>query len=159
MNLRELDSDTSQTSSLQKTPHAPPRKLRHDWVRFSNQFKRAFLSKLRNRANLATTLLEAPALAILIAMVMRYSETGTYNFANAFHIPTYLFLGLVTALFLGMTNSAEEIIRDRNLLQRERDSRRIVYLEHREQPQNRDQHHSAHPHSQHHSGRGAHQIR
>lgn len=120
VNLRELDADTSQTSSLQKTPQAPPRKLRHDWVRFSNQFKRAFLSKLRNRANLATTLLEAPALAVLIAMVMRYSEEGAYNFANAFHIPTYLFLGLVTALFLGMTNSAEEIIRDRNLLQRER---------------------------------------
>lgn len=120
VNLREIDSDTAQTTTLLKTPKAPVRKLRHDWVRFSNQFKRAFLSKLRNRANLATTLLEAPALAILIAMVMRYSEDGEYNFANAFHIPTYLFLGLVTALFLGMTNSAEEIIRDRNLLQRER---------------------------------------
>jgi len=120
VNLREIDSDTAQTATIQKTPQAPPRKLRHDWVRFSNQFKRAFLSKLRNRANLATTLLEAPALAVLIAMVMRYSEDGEYNFANAFHIPTYLFLGLVTALFLGMTNSAEEIIRDRNLLQRER---------------------------------------
>ncbi len=120
VNLREYDSDTAQTATIHKTPQAPPRKLRHDWVRFSNQFKRAFLSKLRNRANLATTLLEAPALALLIAMVMRYSEDGEYNFANAFHIPTYLFLGLVTALFLGMTNSAEEIIRDRNLLQRER---------------------------------------
>lgn len=120
VNLRELDSDTAQTATIHKTPQAPARKVRHDWVRFSNQFKRAFLSKLRNRANLATTLLEAPALAILIAMVMRYSEDGDYNFANAFHIPTYLFLGLVTALFLGMTNSAEEIIRDRNLLQRER---------------------------------------
>ncbi len=120
VNLREIDSDTSQSASLQKTPQAPPRRLRHDWVRFSNQFKRAFLSKLRNRANLATTLLEAPALALLIAMVMLYSEDGEYNFSNAFHIPTYVFLGLVTALFLGMTNSAEEIIRDRNLLHRER---------------------------------------
>ncbi len=120
VNLREIDTETAQTATIHKTPQAPQRKFRHDWVRFSNQFKRAFLSKLRNRANLATTLLEAPALAILIAMVMRYSEDGEYNFANAFHIPTYLFLGLVTALFLGMTNSAEEIIRDRNLLQRER---------------------------------------
>lgn len=120
VNLRELEADTSQTVSLQKTPQAPPRRLRHDWVRFSNQLKRAFFSKLRNRANLATTLLEAPALAVLIALVMRYSEDGDYNFANAFHIPTYLFLSLVTALFLGMTNSAEEIIRDRNILQRER---------------------------------------
>lgn len=120
VNLRELDTDSSQSAILQKTPQAPPRSLRHDWVRFANQFKRAFFSKLRNRANLATTLLEAPALAILIAVVMRYSEDGDYSYANAFHIPTYLFLGLVTALFLGMTNSAEEIIRDRNLLMRER---------------------------------------
>ncbi len=120
VNVREIDTESSQTASIQKTPQVAPRKLRHDWVRFANQFKRAFFSKLRNRANLATTLLEAPALAILIGVVMRYSETGTYSYANAFHIPTYLFLGLVTALFLGMTNSAEEIIRDRNLLMRER---------------------------------------
>lgn len=120
VNLREIEADTSPTVALQKTPQAPPRKLRHDWVRFTNQLKRAFFSKLRNRANLATTLLEAPALAVLIALVMRYTEEGVYNFANAFHIPTYLFLSLVTALFLGMTNSAEEIIRDRSLLQRER---------------------------------------
>jgi hypothetical protein len=99
VNLREIDGETAQTATIHKTPQPPPRKLRHDWVRFANQFKRAFLSKLRNRANLATTLLEAPALALLIAMVMRYSEDGEYNFANAFHIPTYLFLGLVTALF------------------------------------------------------------
>jgi ABC-type multidrug transport system ATPase subunit/ABC-type multidrug transport system permease subunit len=120
VNLRELEADTSQTVSLQKTPQAPPRRFKHDWVRFSNQLKRAFFSKLRNRANLATTLLEAPALAVLIAVVLRYTEDGTYNFANAFHIPTFLFLSLVTALFLGMTNSAEEIIRDRSILQRER---------------------------------------
>ncbi|MEM9283209.1 MAG: ATP-binding cassette domain-containing protein [Verrucomicrobiota bacterium] len=120
VNLREIEADTSQTVALQKTPQAPPRKWRHDMVRFANQFKRAFFSKLRNRANLATTLLEAPALSVLIAVVMRYSEDGEYNFANAFHIPTYLFLSLVTALFLGMTNSAEEILRDRSLLMRER---------------------------------------
>lgn len=120
VNLNEIDSETAKTATIHKTPQAPPRKLKHDWVRFVNQLKRAFLSKLRNRANLATTLLEAPALAVLIAMVMRYSEDGDYNFANAFHIPTYLFLSLVVALFLGMTNSAEEIIRDRNLLLRER---------------------------------------
>ena len=121
VNLRELEADNSQSvASLQKTPQAPPSKFSHDTVRFLNQLKRAFFSKLRNRANLATTLLEAPLLAFLIAMVLRYSEDGDYNFASAFHIPTYLFLSLVVALFLGMTNSAEEIIRDRALLMRER---------------------------------------
>ncbi len=120
VNLREIEADASQSVALQKTPQSPPRRLKHDWVRFSNYTKRAFLSKLRNRANLATTLLEAPTLAILVALVLRYSEESIYSFSNAFHIPVYLFLSLVIALFLGLTNSAEEIIRDRNLLQRER---------------------------------------
>ncbi|MEM7697619.1 MAG: ATP-binding cassette domain-containing protein [Verrucomicrobiota bacterium] len=120
VSIREIEAETSQTISLQKAPEAPKRTLRQDWVRFANQLKRAFLSKLRNRSNLVTTLLEAPALSLLIALVMRYTEEGLYNFENAFHIPTYLFLTHVTALFLGMTNSAEEVIRDRNLLERER---------------------------------------
>ncbi|MCB1228871.1 MAG: ATP-binding cassette domain-containing protein [Verrucomicrobiae bacterium] len=120
VNLRSIESDSSGTVMLQKAPHRPVRTLSDDWIQFTNQLKRAFWSKLRNRANLATTLLEAPALAFLVAMVLRYSEDGEYNFASAFHIPTYLFLTLVIGLFLGLTNSAEEIIRDRTLLERER---------------------------------------
>ncbi len=120
VNLREIEPDSSATVQMQKTPQRPRRTFHDDWVRFLNQLKRAFWSKLRNRANLATTLLEAPALAFLVAIVLRYSEDGAYNFASAFHIPTYLFLSLVIALFLGLTNSAEEVIRDRNMLERER---------------------------------------
>ena len=43
-----------------------------------------------------------------------------YDFASAFHIPTYLFLGLVVSMFLGLTNSADDIISDRSILMRER---------------------------------------
>ena len=89
-------------------------------MHLSTQIKRSFLSKLRNRANLITTLLEAPALAVLVASVLRFSEESSYTFASAFHIPTYIFLSLVIALFLGLTNSADEVIRDRSLLARER---------------------------------------
>ncbi len=104
------------------TPIRAPHPLRwHDeWVRFRALLKRAFMSKLRNRANLLTTMVEAPVLAVLIAAVLRYSESGEYTFASAFHIPTYLFLGLVVGMFLGLTNSADDIIRDRTVLQRER---------------------------------------
>ncbi|MEM6911427.1 MAG: ATP-binding cassette domain-containing protein [Verrucomicrobiota bacterium] len=95
----------------------------HLWdevVHLRTHFLRSFHSKLRNRSNLITTLLEAPLLAALIAWALRYSEADTYNFQDAFHIPTYLFLSLVVAMFLGMTNSADEIIRDRPILLRER---------------------------------------
>lgn len=103
-----------------RRPLRPKRHLKDEWVQFAAVMRRAFLSKLRHRTNLATTLLEAPALALLIATVLRYSEDGLYTFATAFHIPTYLFMTLVVGMFLGLTNSADDIVRDTVLLQRER---------------------------------------
>jgi ABC-type branched-subunit amino acid transport system ATPase component len=94
------------------------------WREEAGQFlvllQRSFISKMRNRANLLTTLVEAPLLAFLIGAVLRYSEGTTYDFASSFHIPTYLFLSLVVAMFLGLTNSVDDIIRDRPVLLRER---------------------------------------
>ena len=94
--------------------------LREEFLQFRTLLGRAFISKLRNRGNLATTMIAAPALAALIGAVLRYSEQGTYDFASSFHIPTYLFLSLVVAMFLGLTNSVDDVIRDRPVLQRER---------------------------------------
>jgi ABC-type multidrug transport system ATPase subunit len=125
-----LIQDVKQVSLRQESvtplPAAPVRKKRlpirwHDqWTQFRTLLRRAFLSKLRNRANLVITICVSPVLALLIATLLRYSESGTYDFASAYHIPTFLFLGLIVAMFLGLTNSADDIIRDRAVLQRER---------------------------------------
>ncbi len=111
-------------------PRRPKSHARESLSGLSTFFQRAFLSKLRNRGNLATTLLEAPLLALLISLVLRWSEDDRYTFGAAFHIPSYLFLSLVVAMFLGLTNSADEIIRDRALLTRERNlgSHLFTYL-------------------------------
>ena len=107
-------------------PPAPPQKARelirwHDeWTQLRTLLHRAFISKLRNRANLIITIGVAPVLALLIATILRYSDSGRYDFASAYHIPTFLFLTLIVAMFLGLTNSADDIIRDRAVLQRER---------------------------------------
>ncbi len=93
---------------------------REEWRQFVVLLKRAFLSKLRMPANFLVTILVAPALAFLIGFVLRYSESAQYDFASAFHIPTYLFLSLVVAMFLGLTNSVDDILRDRPVLMRER---------------------------------------
>ncbi|MGI8821183.1 MAG: ATP-binding cassette domain-containing protein [Chthoniobacterales bacterium] len=93
----------------------------HDeWTQLRTLLRRAFMSKLRNRGNLMITIGVAPILALLIATLLRYSDSGTYDFASAYHIPTFLFLGLIVAMFLGLTNSADDIIGDRAVLQRER---------------------------------------
>ncbi len=93
---------------------------RSEWTQFQTLFGRAFRSKMRNKTNLYTTIVAAPALALLVATVLRYSPTGEYDFASAAHVPRYLFISLLVAMFLGLTNSADDIIRDRAVLQRER---------------------------------------
>lgn len=122
-----LNSNDTGTFTKQDLPASIDRAgALNNGARVGVMIRRAFLSKFRNRGNLITTLLEAPLLAVLIAMVLRYSEDGVYTFASAFHIPTYLFMSLVVAMFLGLTNSADEIIRDRILLQRERNYNKNV---------------------------------
>jgi ABC-type multidrug transport system ATPase subunit/ABC-type multidrug transport system permease subunit len=119
--MRKSRDDTREGSLVsRKAPQPPQHSMHEEAILFATSVKRAFLSKLRNRANLLTTLLEAPALAVLLSMVLRYSEEDSYTFASAYHIPTYLFMSLVVAMFLGLTNSADEIIRDRHMLNRER---------------------------------------
>src|ERR1700736_1550692 len=93
---------------------------RDEWTQLRTLMRRSFMSKLRNRANLAITIGVAPVLALLIATLLRYSERGEYDYASAYHIPQFLFLSLIVAMFLGLTNSADDIIRDRAVLQRER---------------------------------------
>src|SRR6201989_513264 len=127
-----LIQDVKQVS-LRKEPLAPlpasapvqkkkrvPFRWHDEWTQLRTLLKRAFISKLRNRGNLVITIGVAPVLAFLIASLLRYSDSGTYDFASAYHIPTFLFLTLIVAMFLGLTNSADDIIRDRVVLQRER---------------------------------------
>ena len=119
--VKHLDAEDTRTHSHAPVlPTRPTGTSKEKVTTGITCFQRSFLSKLRNRGNVVTTLLEAPMLALLISLVLRWSEEDRYTFGSAFHIPTYLFLSLVVAMFLGLTNSADEIIRDRALLTRER---------------------------------------
>lgn len=87
-------------------------------------FKRDILAKLANRQYVLINLIEAPALAFIMAFFLRYHRTGPdaagYVFRQNDNIPQYLFISVIVALFLGLTVAAEEIIRDRKILQREK---------------------------------------
>ncbi|MGL4599662.1 MAG: ABC transporter permease, partial [Bacteroidia bacterium] len=81
-------------------------------------------SKLTNTQYLLINLLEAPVLAFILAYLVRFynsdvSHTGGYVYRENENIPAYLFMSVVVALFIGLTVSAEEIIRDRKILKRE----------------------------------------
>jgi ABC-type multidrug transport system ATPase subunit len=101
-------------------PPKPARRFRAVLAVFATHFLRSLLSKLRNRGTTYSTCLEAPLLAALIAITLRSSPEGSYQFSTALHIPAYLFLSATVAMFLGLTNSATEVLRDRPILRRER---------------------------------------
>jgi len=105
-----------------------PFRWRDEWTQFQTLLRRAFLSKMRNHGNLFVTIVAAPVLATIIGGTLYYNGSGSYDFASAYHIPTYIFLSLVIAMFLGLTNSADDVICDRAILQRERNlSVRLSY--------------------------------
>lgn len=110
----------SQLNDHLPLPPKPARRLHAVIAVFATHFLRSLLSKVRNRGTIYSTCLEAPLLAALIAITLRSSPEGAYEFATALHIPAYLFLSATVAMFLGLTNSATEVLRDRPILRRER---------------------------------------
>ncbi len=92
------------------------------------QFKifanRDVLSKLANRQYMMLTFLEAPLLSIFLSYLIRYYvqlEDGVtgYVFMKNDNLPIYFFMAIIVAIFMGLTVSAEEILRDRKILKRE----------------------------------------
>ena len=80
------------------------------------------LSKISNRQYMLINLLEAPVLALILAFVIRYRNLPTgdaYAFRFNENIPAFMLMAVIVALFMGMTISAEEIIKDRKILKRE----------------------------------------
>jgi ABC transport system ATP-binding/permease protein len=82
-------------------------------------FKRDTLSKLANRQYIMISLLGSPLLALLLSYFTKYTVGGEYLFSENENLPSYLFMCVITSLFLGLIISAEEIIRDRKILKRE----------------------------------------
>ncbi len=91
---------------------------------------RNLLAKLTNKQNLVINLLEAPLLAFILGYFSKYISGGDYIFGDNKNLPVYLFMSIVVALFMGLTVSAEEIVQDRKILERESflNLSRISYL-------------------------------
>lgn len=85
--------------------------------------KRDVLSKISDLQYLLITLLEAPVLAVALASLIRYFDESAlnphYTLYKNDNLPVYLFMSVIIAIFMGLTVSAEEIIKDRKILKRE----------------------------------------
>ena len=76
-------------------------------------------TKITNAQYLTITLTVAPLLAVICALLTRFSPPEGYTVMNNKNMVSYFFMAVIVATFTGMSGSAEEIIKDRALLKRE----------------------------------------
>jgi len=113
----KLEINSGETTDLPKTNFSIPNLFK--------QFKvfsiRNILSKLANTQFMLINFLEAPALAFILGFFTKFlNDEGVYVFSENKNLPVFLFMNVVVALFIGLTVSAEEIIKDRKILEREK---------------------------------------
>ena len=133
-NERKISPD--QWNAIYKQKHRPfsvetSKEVPHSTLNIPTRLKQAHLfslrdvqAKIHNRQYMIINLLEAPVLAFILAFIVRYYNEndkflGEYVFSKNLNLPAYLFMSIIVALFMGLTVSAEEIIRDRKILKRE----------------------------------------
>jgi ABC-type multidrug transport system ATPase subunit len=114
--IEEVESITEIPESTFKIPNK--------FKQFKVFITRDVLSKLTNTQYISINLLEAPALAFILAYFIKFinldlSNKVGYTFRENENIIIYMFMAVVVALFIGLTVSAEEIIRDRKIQKRE----------------------------------------
>ncbi|MDD4309173.1 MAG: ATP-binding cassette domain-containing protein, partial [Candidatus Cloacimonetes bacterium] len=89
-------------------------------VQFYGFVARSFKMKLRNRTNNLLTFVQAPLLGLIVAFILRFTPIGSdYSYANNNNIGIYLFVSIIAFIFLGLSNSIEEILNERKMILRE----------------------------------------
>ena len=103
---------------VKDVPHSDQKKP-HAFKQFLIFLRRNFRTKITNVQYLCITLLEAPLLAVVCALLTRYAPPEGYSVMDNKNLVSYFFMAVIVATFIGMSGSAEEIIKDRALLKRE----------------------------------------
>jgi len=83
------------------------------------------LAKFSDKQYLVINFFEAPVLAFFLSYLIKYfnidaEQTQGYVFSDNSNLPVYIFMSVIVAIFIGLTVSAEEIIKDRLILKREK---------------------------------------
>ena len=117
--------ETVPTISDEARPHEPPSSGSIKRPSLIKQFliyaTRNLLSKASDMQYVAVCLLEAPLLSLILSYIIRYynASEGGYIFELNENLPIYIFVAVIIAIFIGLSVSAEEIIKDRKILKRE----------------------------------------
>ncbi len=115
-NFRDQTRNSAvQSKKLPENFYSIPGKMKQIGIFFT----RDFLSKLANRQYILIAFLGAPLLALILGYFTRYVKGDSYKFMENENLPAYLFMCVITSLFLGLIISSEEILKDRKILKRE----------------------------------------
>lgn len=113
------EENAAESGSLRKLQ--TPGRFKQWWI----FLLRDFFSKIANAQYILINLLEVPALAAVLAFLIRYADRfssggGKYSYYQNENIPAFYFMVIVVAMLVGLTVSAEEIFKDQKILKREK---------------------------------------
>ena len=96
-----LEASAEKADTPSELPETGSR--RPGWfAQWAIQAQRDLNRKVKNRQYLLINLLEAPVLAILLAVLLRSTETGgEYSYGASQNIPHFLFISVIVAIFMG----------------------------------------------------------
>jgi ABC transport system ATP-binding/permease protein len=106
-----------QVYSIPETLHSVSSSLKQ----FNYYFRRNVMTKIRNREFIFLSLVLPPILAVLISLFLRSSsEHGPYSLYLNPNLASFFFMCILASLFFGLILSCEDILRDRQLIVREK---------------------------------------
>ena len=114
--LRNVKKNEDIKETLPKTDQHRPNVFKQIGIFMERNFR----TKITNLQYILITLLEAPILALICSLLTRYAPIEGYSIMDNSNLVSYYFMAVIVAIFLGMSGSAEEIIKDRALLKREK---------------------------------------
>jgi ABC-type multidrug transport system ATPase subunit len=124
--MMPLNASRPEKTDLPASIFRVPKKL----YQIRTFIKRNLVRKFADKQYMVINLLEAPFLAFVLGYLSKYTVNGEYVFSENKSYPVFLFMAVVVALFLGLMVSAEEIFKDRKILEREKflNISRLSYL-------------------------------
>jgi ABC-type multidrug transport system ATPase subunit len=80
---------------------------------------RNFKCKFSRIKDILKALVIGPVIALLISLLFRFNNQEGYSLLSNANIPIYQFVSVIVAVFLGLIASVDEIIRERDILEKE----------------------------------------
>jgi ABC-type multidrug transport system ATPase subunit len=107
--------------SVKKNKIPDNKQKKPSWLKqFFIFLERNIRTKLTDLQYLSIALLEAPLLAWIVALLTKFTADGPYTLSGNKNFVSYVFMSIIVVTFIGLSISAEEIIKDRIILKRER---------------------------------------